>query len=398
MSARRVGPPDDDAELEELAPILVDSLNVPPERAGDLRARYDRTWFRLVREGGRVVGGLALVPAGQFFGGRRVDLAAVNAVAVAQEARGRGVARDLLTAAVRGLGAPGGPPLAALFPATQPLYRRVGFEQAGTYTEYRVPLTAIAPGPHDLDVERLPADTEVACDRLGALYRRHAARRAGWLDRTPWFWQRLVQPTVGSRSTYAVVSAGEVCGYVSFRRRWDVDGHSYTTLHCQEIVADHPAALRRLWTLLADERSLGRSVVFTGPPAPAELLPLVEQKQEVAFQMRWMLRLLDVEAALAARGYLPGLEREVTFEVTDDLLERNCGRFTLSVAGGRGQVTRDGGGPAVRVDVRGLAALYSGYLPAEELARVGMADGADPALAAATAAFAGAPPWLPEIF
>ncbi|HLU67164.1 MAG TPA: GNAT family N-acetyltransferase, partial [Kofleriaceae bacterium] len=87
MSARRVGPPDDDAELEELAPILVDSLNVPPERAGDLRARYDRTWFRLVREGGRVVGGLALVPAGQFFGGRRVDLAAVNAVAVAQEAR-----------------------------------------------------------------------------------------------------------------------------------------------------------------------------------------------------------------------------------------------------------------------------------------------------------------------
>ena len=398
MNRREVGPARGEAELEEFAVILTDSLNFPPRAQRDVFARYRPDQLRLVRAGGRVLGGLFLLEAGQYFGGRRVPSTAIHAVAIAPEARGSGAGGDLLRAAVLELAGPGGPPLAALFPATQPIYRRVGFEQAGTYSRYRVPIAAIPIGSHDLPVERLPPDAELARRQLGPLYAALAPRHAGWVDRTAWFWGRLADPLIGSRVLYAVREGGAITGYLALAREWKYEGHAHSEIECRELVAATPRAMRRLWTLLADERSLGETAFVGGPPAPADHLLFLEQAPTVAFQMRWMLRILDVRAALEARGYLPGLTGRIVLEVSDELVDRNRGRFTLEVTGGRGQVAPGGEGPTVSVDVRGLAALYSGFLSAEELSRAGLADGSGDALAAATALFAGPAPWLPEIF
>jgi predicted acetyltransferase len=404
------GPPRGEEELEQYADILADSLNFPqaprdrraggaaPRAVEERLGRYLPSDLRLVRAHGRVVGGLVLLPAGQFFGGQPIPMVGIHAVAIAPESRGTRLGRELLTGVVQELGEAGGPLIACLYPATQPLYRSVGFEQAGTFTRYRIPVAKIPVGPHDLAIERLSADPDIAGARLGSLYRTVAARQNGWVDRTPWFWRRVVDPMGTRRDTYAVVDGGQVTGYVSLAREWRQDGHPHMEIEFRELVAADAAALRRLWTFLADERSLGQTVVVPGAPAPADHLLFLEQAPVVGWQIRWMLRVLDVERALGARGYPDQLAREISFEVSDDLLEKNRGRFTLAVGGGRGQVRRGGGGPAVRLDVRGLAALYGGYLPAEELARAGMAEGPDAALAAASAAFAGPSPWLPEIF
>ena len=393
-----VAPPQHDAELEEFAAILAESLNFPPRDEIDFMTRYRVGDMRLIRRKGRVAGGLTLLPCGQFFGGQRIAMAGVHAVAIAPEARGSRVGRELLSEVVRELAAPGGPPIAVLYPATQPIYRSVGFEQAGTFTRYRIPISAIPIGPHDLEVERIPADPAAAGAALGEHYARVARRENGLVDRTHWFWQRAVDPLNHPVTTYAVRERGEISGHLILSRRWFTQGAPHTEIACREMVAETAASARRLWTLLADERSLGRSLVITGPPAVAEQLFFVEQSPEVDWQLRWMLRVLDVEAALSARGYPPGLERDLVLEVEDDLVADNHGRFALSVAGGRGEIRREGKGSAVRLGVRALAALFTGYLGAEQLARAGMASGDDDALAAATALFAGPPPWLPEIF
>lgn len=385
-----------DAELEQFRIILQESLNFPRRGEPDWLERYERSWFRLSHRGGRVAGGLVLLPCGMFYGGRRLDAVGVHAVAIAPEHRGTGVGSELMGAAMREAAASGAP-LAALYPATQPIYRAVGFEQAGTFTRHRVPLAGIPVGSRDLVVERVPPDAAVAMDLLGALHRRVCAHD-GSVDRTAWFWRRVVDPIAGPGTTLCVREGDRITGYLALGREWEFGRHVALEVRCRALVAETAAAHERLWTLLAGERSLGRDVVLVGPPAPAHPLWFPEQRSEVDFQMQWMLRLLDVEAALAGRGYPAGLAAAAAFEVSDDLVERNRGRFEVSVSGGRATVSRAGSGAAVRIDVGALASLFGGYLSAEVLARHGRAEGTAEALAAATALFRGDTPWMAEMF
>ena len=386
---RTVGPPRGRADIDAFSEILTDSLNFPPRSQIDFMSRYEPGDVRLVRADDRVAGGLVLLETAQYFGGRRIAMTGVHAVAIAPEQRGSGVGRALLEESVRELARPGGPPIACLYPATQPIYRAVGFEQAGSYTQYRVPIAALPLGRHEPPVERLPSDTAAVAQQLGPIYARFARRQNGFVDRSEWFWRRQVDPLNGeSRAVYAVREQGAITGYTTLRRRWQVAGHNSMghDVLCREMVAETPAALRRLLTLIADDRSLGQHLLITGPPNSVDAMLLVEQSATVDMQLRWMVRILDAAAALEARGYPPGLAATVGFEIEDDLVEGNRGRLSLEVSGGRGRATRGAASDrSISLDVRALAALFTGYLPAEELARAGLAAGADDALAAATA-------------
>ncbi len=397
---RTVGPPGGKDELDAFSDVLTDSLNFPPRGQTDALSRYQPGDLRLVRDGDRVAGGLVLIQTGQFFGGARLAMTGIHAVAVAPQDRGSGAGRVLLQEVVRELAGPGGPPIACLFPATQPLYRSVGFEQAGTFTQYRIPIASLPIGPHDLAIERLPAESAVVAEALGPVYARWARRQNGFVDRTEWFWRRQVDPLGGEpRVVYVVREQGAITGYLFLRRRWQAGSHVYQDVLCRELCAETPAALQRLITLVADERSLAQSLIISGPPNPLDHMLLVEQSAAVDFQIRWMLRILDPAAALEARGYPRGLRSAIDFEIEDELLQSNCGHGALAVEGGQGRARRAaGGGLRLSIGVRGLSALFTGYVAAEELARSGLAAGSDDALAAATALFAGPVPWLPEIF
>lgn len=372
---RSVGRPRGRPDIDAFHDVLSDSLNFPPRGQVDAMSRYDPDQIRVVRTGDRVAGGLVLLPTGQFFGGQRVAMTGVHAVAVAPEDRGSGVGRLLLAETVRELAGPGGPPIACLYPATQPLYRSVGFEQAGTYTTYRVPIAALPIGPHDPPVERVPSDTAVVAERLGPLYTRFARRQNGFVERGEWFWRRQVDPLSGEpRAVHAVRERGVLTGYATVRRRWQGTGAMVQDVLCRDLVAETPAALRRLLTLIADDRSLAQHLFVNGPPGWTDGMLLLEQSAAVDMQLRWMLRVLDAAAALEARGYPPGLTTAIGFEIEDDLVEANRGHLTLDIADGRPRVSRAPAARSLALDIRALAALYTGYLPAEELARAGLAE------------------------
>ena len=83
-----------------------------------------------------------------------------------------------------------------------------------------------------------------------------------------------------------------------------------------------------------------------------------------------MLRIVDVGAALAARGYPRGLSGEIHLDVCDDVIVSNNGRYVLEVADGKGHISTGGKGD-LRIDERGLAALYSGFKTPSELIALG---------------------------
>jgi predicted acetyltransferase len=124
---------------------------------------------------------------------------------------------------------------------------------------------------------------------------------------------------------------------------------------------------------------------------------LREQEWDVHTSWTWMLRIVDVERALLERGYPPLIDTEISFKVRDDLLPGNDATFTLHTTGGKGEVTKNGNA-AVEIDVRGLAPLYTGFLPAEALRVAGLVDGPDEALGRLSAIFAGPAPWLADFF
>jgi predicted acetyltransferase len=133
------------------------------------------------------------------------------------------------------------------------------------------------------------------------------------------------------------------------------------------------------------------------PPNDPLLSLLPEFSYRIELDMKWMLRIVDVRKALGARGYPPELTAELHFNVADDLIEANRGRFVLRIEDGRGEI-ESGGDGKLDIHVRGLAMLYSGFCPASQLLATGLLR-ADPADArAAGTAFAGPLPWMTEVF
>lgn len=99
-----------------------------------------------------------------------------------------------------------------------------------------------------------------------------------------------------------------------------------------------------------------------------------------------MLRLLDVRRALESRGYPEAVSARLELEVQDDCIPENSGRFVLDVSGGKAEV-RTGGSGRLRLHVRGLAALYTGFLSHVDLGLLRLAEGEPRDLALAGALF-----------
>ncbi|HSU41100.1 MAG TPA: sterol carrier protein domain-containing protein, partial [Polyangiaceae bacterium] len=156
------------------------------------------------------------------------------------------------------------------------------------------------------------------------------------------------------------------------------------------------AALRRFTAFFAEHRSTIKWLSLRS----SALDPLVFTAPERVFRIElsetWMLRVLDVEGALVARGY-PPIDAAIDFELSDRTLPENSGRYRLAVTGGRAEVTPGGRGD-VALDERALAALYTGFLSPVALAAAGRIEGEPTALARLGALFAGPPPVMPDYF
>lgn len=135
-------------------------------------------------------------------------------------------------------------------------------------------------------------------------------------------------------------------------------------LRIDEIVAGSAATARALWATVGSGSSIATNVqAYIAPNDPVHLLVNHEADKQTQLQ-RWMLRVLDAPAAIAARGFAPGATVEVDLELEDLEVGGNTGRWHLSVADGSGSLTPSTGSrrhpaprlPRPRLPVRRYAA------------------------------------------
>lgn len=375
-------------EIGPLNGLLEQALSFPVGHMAPWTEVIGHEHMRAVRRDGRAVAGMSVIPMGHYFGGRSVPAGGITAVGVAPDQRGTGVGLWMLQQSVLEL-ARQGLPLATLYPATTAFYRRSGFERAAHRLTYEIPLASL--GVRDYALEAVPAGPE-HYDTIKSLYQQYAARGSAMIDRPDFYWKQILEPKDKPAHRFLALRDGVPEGYVVFlHATWG------EMLQVRDIAALSPGAGRRLLTLLADHRSMLEKARIFGGPSDTVLFLMGEQHHKLVNSIDLMVRILNVPGALAARGYPAGLSAELHLEVSDDLVPANNGRFLLQVAGGEGRA-EPGGEGLLRASIRGLAALYSGYLSPRELQALELIDGPPEALATAELLFGGQRPWLPDMF
>lgn len=380
------------ARGEELAELLGLAFHFPP---ADAPAWWDRggdDQLRLLETAdGRLAGTLMQIPMGHFLLGGRVSACGVAGVAVAHEFRGRGAGTWMMREALRGMRADGYA-ISSLYPSTIPLYRKAGYELAGIYATTRIPLRAVGVRSGGLRVR--PA-TEADHAPTEALYRRVAAQQHGWLDRGRYLWSRVRHPRSGPAHGFVVEGPEGIEGYL-----WYVDqpGQGWKAdMVCTDLLAATPAGGRELLGLLAANGTMHEAAVCHLPPDDPVLQLVPEHCFRSHTEERWMVRVLDPAAAVAQRGWPAATAGALELELSDDLFPENEGCWRLEVTGGAARLERGGRG-SVRLDVRQLAQLLTGYQTPAGLARSGLVEAPPADLALAAALFAAPQPQLTEMF
>jgi predicted acetyltransferase len=382
------------ADLDALARAAGISFAFAPE---DSRKWFERAGLesaRVVRDSrGAVAGHLVVARMGQYFGGRSVPMLGVAGVAVPPESRGSGVATFLMQSLLREARETGCP-IASLYPATQPLYRRVGYEQAGSRFEVRMPLSRLEGGARDVDMR--PA-TEADRPAVAGCYSEMARHWDGWLDRGPYVWDRVWSPRGQPALAWLAEGPCGVEGYVALQQTRPNSTHARHDLTLTDIGFRGPEGARRVLGFLAGFQSMGLDLVFFCGPTHPVLMLMTEQRWTMTLRDYWMLRVTDLPAAVAARGYPRGMNGSVDLEVDDALFPENAGRWHVRMEGGQALATRGGDG-AVRLDIGALAALYSGYLTPGALRQVGRVHTDDAGLLALESVFPAGSPGMPDMF
>jgi len=347
--------------------------------------------LRIIHQNDQVAGGLALISMGQWWGGVSVPMTGIAAVGIACEYRGTGGAIALMQHTVKELYG-SGVPISVLYPATQRLYRKAGYEQAGATCVWEIPAESIQVREQLLPVKPVvPINIEVFHD----LYHKQATLNNGNLNRNKFMWEKVSKPLEKEPLyAYLIGEADQPQGYIIFSQHADKDD---TILRIRDWVVLTTAAAQSFWSFLANHRSQIDKIRWRSSAVDSLTLLLPEQTAKLKYISRWMLRVINVVKALEKRGYPKKIQTELHLEVEDDLIAENNGKFILSIANGRGEVTKGGKGE-LQLDIKGLAPLYTGLFTPQQLQITGKLQGTETSLDTATQVFAGSSPWMIDFF
>ena len=343
--------------------------------------------FRILRQEDKIVAGLAIYPMGQWFGGKIVPMGGIAAVGVAPEARGMGAARELLTKTIQELYS-SQIPISTLYPATQTLYRQVGYEQGGDYCKWELSTSSINLKERHLSMERVTLEERSIFEDI---YNQQAKINNGNLSRHSAIWSKILEPSK-EKEIYAYLIGSETApeGYISFTQ-------DKGAIEIKDWVLLNAFAAKRLWTFLADHRSAIEKVIWRGASVNPFTLILPEQTAEIKSQMTWMLRIINLPLALSLRGYPKKLTAELHLDIRDDLIDANNNKFCLQLSQGRGEVMAGGRGD-FQLDIRSLASIYTSFLSPRQLQSLGNLRSTSEALEIATLIFSGDRPWMADFF
>jgi predicted acetyltransferase len=405
----RVCPPDRFAELLRTAEVGF-SEDVADDLIERVKAVSDPARWVCGMDGDRIVSTGGVFTVTLSVPGGELPAGGVTWVTVLPSHRRRGIMRGMMRLMVDDCHARG-EPLAILWASEGSIYQRFGYGMATACVNLRADTRAsrfAREWPVEGTFRLIPAGQ--GRELVAPVYEAARSARAGFLGRPPEWWVGQLpladKDAKGGEARRLVVYETDrgVEAYAVYKTKasWDVDGPS-GVLTVEEAFGSNPGGTRAIWRYLLDV-DLMRTLRAWRLPADHPVLALVAEPRRLGMTMGdglW-LRVVEVKSALAGRTYgLAGRgEGRVTFDLRDEYCPWNAGRWTLEVAGGRGNLGPDGADADIALDASDLGAMFLGGTSASSLALAGRVVELRPGgLAAADALFRTATlPWCPQEF
>ncbi len=367
----------------------------------------DRAWG--ARAGGRWVGTLAIEERTVSIpgpGATTVDVVAdaLTEVTVSATHRRRGLLTQMLSASLRAA-KDRGDPLSMLIAAEWPIYGRYGYapaSQAADYTLFtRARPNLLRPGDDGSVRQVEPGDLG---DIAPAVFDAARPLRAAQVDRRGDWWARRLglngyQPSKHGKAPNYILHEGssgpDGLLWWSSTRDFELNGE-LGAIQVGDLTAATPAAYRNLWAYLVGVDVVGE-VTLAHRPVDEPIRWLLSDGRALRPTFvgddLWV-RLLDVPAALSARGYASS-DRLVLEVVDDDTGGYAAGRFVLDADEHGADCRPTTQAADLRISQRVLAAIYLGGFTVRQLGiGGGIEELTSGALPRADAMFATTlPPW-----
>ncbi|MBA2375226.1 MAG: GNAT family N-acetyltransferase [Rubrobacter sp.] len=324
----------------------------------DENPRISLDHVHVIEEDGEARAGATVLPLEAFVDGEAAPMGGVAAAFAHPAYRRRGYAGKLmrtLLSDMRGRGVH----ISMLWPFNHSFYRAHGYELAGESIRYEI-------NPREFETSDEQRNVRAFRDGdmpgVVAVFEGRASRHQMCVRRGAKVWERIPE-----RKEWSLVvheRDGGIEGYILFRMTDEDEKRSVKVLN---FVAATNEARAGLFSFLASYDPMDNLITYDVPSGSPLHPYLVSSHVEMNIETEFMLRLVDVEGAL---GHLRReSDSPLVLEVSDDGVPENEGEYTI----GSGKVFRGSGAKhRVRLDVRRLAQLYAGYLPARKLAEYGL--------------------------
>ena len=332
-------------------------------------------------------------------GPRPVGVAAVSFVSVLPAYRRRGVLTSLMRRQLADI-RERGVPLAILYASEAPIYGRFGYgvatwEGRVEIERHRARFARPAPAGRLRHVASERAEAE-----MGPVWDRVRRVQPGMVGVGPEWWRRLIaqhrlwrEGMTEPRLVACDVEGEDGCLVYQMKSEWS-GGQPAGRLEVLRLVATGSRAYRALWEFCLGMDLVTSVVAHRRPPwEPLRLMLADARAVRTETDDGLWLRLVDVPAALEARGY--AAEGRLVISVRDSFCPWNEGVYELVVESGRGRCARSEEEPHLAAEVAALGAVYLGGNSFAELAAAGLVEELrDGALARADSMLAtAAPPW-----
>lgn len=311
--------------------------------------------------------------------GAVVPAAFVSLVGVAPTHRRQGLLTRLMQRQLDEVAAAGREPIAVLWASEGRIYPRYGYGLAAERLTFDIASRDVTPPPAELPAGAklrlvMPLD---ALPDIAKVYDQVRGDRPGSASRDDRWWKFVLGDPAAHRHG-ATELKGVVldtphgpAGYAIWRvkPRWDDKGPA-STVAVLEVVAADSGAYGVLWRFLLS-LDLARSASYSFGALDEPLLHLVNEPRRLGVRLLdslWV-RVVDVGAALSARRYRT--EVDVVFDITDDRLPANTGRWRLTGGPGNAICVRTDDPADLAGTVLELGAAYLGGPSLQALARAG---------------------------